>query len=163
MRKAEGASRIVQASALSRVEEEFPGRRKRDRCDWDVLYLPGSGWPRGLPTTIVAGEDKVTEVPGNGGTRIRILTRMGLPGDDASSGEAPGAGPVRPDVVRNSPESLAAIEPVQLLSLLVSRRALEHAGYGTRAFNRERTSDFRCGSRHGFGGWIRLSSHVPAA
>jgi len=38
------------------------------------------------------------------------------------------------------PRSLAAIEPVQLLSLEVARRALSDAGYEHREFERERTS-----------------------
>lgn len=38
------------------------------------------------------------------------------------------------------PKSLAAIEPVQLLSLAVAASALEDAGYGEREFNRERTA-----------------------
>lgn len=38
------------------------------------------------------------------------------------------------------PRSLAAIEPVQLLSLEVANRALHHAGYGKREFDRSRTS-----------------------
>jgi acyl transferase domain-containing protein len=38
------------------------------------------------------------------------------------------------------PLTLAAIEPVQLLSLEVSRRALDDAGYVERSFDRERTS-----------------------
>ncbi len=38
------------------------------------------------------------------------------------------------------PRSLTAIEPVQLLSLEIARRALVDAGYATREFDRERTS-----------------------
>ncbi|MFO0586971.1 MAG: SDR family NAD(P)-dependent oxidoreductase [Polyangiaceae bacterium] len=38
------------------------------------------------------------------------------------------------------PRSVVSIEPVQLLSLEVAKRALEDAGYGERAFNRDRTS-----------------------
>ncbi len=38
------------------------------------------------------------------------------------------------------PRSLPSIEPVQLLTLEVVRRALEDAGYGTRDFDREQTS-----------------------
>ncbi|HET7693028.1 MAG TPA: SDR family NAD(P)-dependent oxidoreductase [Gemmatimonadota bacterium] len=38
------------------------------------------------------------------------------------------------------PKSLPSIDPAQLLSLEVARRALEDAGYGTREFDRERTA-----------------------
>jgi acyl transferase domain-containing protein/NAD(P)H-dependent flavin oxidoreductase YrpB (nitropropane dioxygenase family)/NADP-dependent 3-hydroxy acid dehydrogenase YdfG/acyl carrier protein len=38
------------------------------------------------------------------------------------------------------PKSLGAIEPVQLLSLEIARRALADAGYADRAFDRERTA-----------------------
>ncbi len=38
------------------------------------------------------------------------------------------------------PNSMGAIEPTQLLSLKVAKRALEDAGYQTRSFDRERTS-----------------------
>src|SRR5262249_46466801 len=38
------------------------------------------------------------------------------------------------------PKSLSAIEPVQLLSLEIARRAIADAGYADRAFARERTA-----------------------
>ncbi|MCE3076200.1 type I polyketide synthase [Chryseobacterium gwangjuense] len=38
------------------------------------------------------------------------------------------------------PQSLAAIEPTQLLTLLVAKRAMEDAGYGEKNFNRENIS-----------------------
>src|SRR5260370_26239636 len=37
------------------------------------------------------------------------------------------------------PKSLTAIEPVQLLSLEIARRALADSGYGDKSFDRERT------------------------
>src|SRR5690606_30303476 len=38
------------------------------------------------------------------------------------------------------PQSLAAIDPTQLLSLLVAKRALEHAGYAAKDANKENVS-----------------------
>ncbi len=38
------------------------------------------------------------------------------------------------------PQSLAAIEPTQLLTLLVAKRAMEDAGYGEKHINRENIS-----------------------
>jgi acyl transferase domain-containing protein/NAD(P)H-dependent flavin oxidoreductase YrpB (nitropropane dioxygenase family)/acyl carrier protein len=45
-----------------------------------------------------------------------------------------------PGVYGIPPRSLAAIDPVQLLSLEVAKRALDDAGYADREFDRERTS-----------------------
>ncbi|HET6637379.1 MAG TPA: beta-ketoacyl synthase N-terminal-like domain-containing protein, partial [Gemmatimonadota bacterium] len=48
--------------------------------------------------------------------------------------------PFEPTSYGIPPRSLSSIDPAQLLSLEVARRALEDAGYGTREFDRERTA-----------------------
>jgi acyl transferase domain-containing protein/NAD(P)H-dependent flavin oxidoreductase YrpB (nitropropane dioxygenase family)/NAD(P)-dependent dehydrogenase (short-subunit alcohol dehydrogenase family) len=48
--------------------------------------------------------------------------------------------PFDPTAYGMPPNSLASIEPLQLLSLEVTKWALEDAGYGKRPFNRERTA-----------------------
>ena len=48
--------------------------------------------------------------------------------------------PLDPIAIGLPPKSLDSIEPFQLLALLCAQAALEDAGYGTRQFDRERTS-----------------------
>src|SRR5690606_2529496 len=60
------------------------------------------------------------------------------------------------------PASLAAIEPVQLLSLEVASRALADAGYATRDFDRERASVvFGAESGNELGGMYGVRAFLP--
>ncbi|MFD3924836.1 SDR family oxidoreductase [Streptomyces sp. NPDC058614] len=90
---------------------------------------------------VLAGEDAVTEVP---------ATRWDadLYHDPEGAGEKTPSRwggflpeiPFEPLRYGIPPASLPAIEPVQLLALEAARRALEDAGYGSRAFDRARAS-----------------------
>ncbi|MFJ6793012.1 SDR family NAD(P)-dependent oxidoreductase [Streptomyces sp. NPDC091268] len=93
---------------------------------------------------VLAGKDAVTEVPAE-----RWDPGLYYDADPARSGERTPSrwggflGPVPFDALAHGipPASLAGIEPVQLLALEISARALADAGYGKdRAFDRSRTS-----------------------
>ncbi|MET9573234.1 SDR family NAD(P)-dependent oxidoreductase [Streptomyces virginiae] len=93
---------------------------------------------------VLAGTDAVTEVPPD-----RWDPALYYDADPARAGERTPSrwggflGPVPFDALAHGipPASLSAIEPVQLLALEISARALGDAGYGKdRAFDRSRTS-----------------------
>ncbi|MFD9481043.1 SDR family NAD(P)-dependent oxidoreductase [Streptomyces nojiriensis] len=93
---------------------------------------------------VLAGTDAVTEVPAE-----RWDPALYYDADPARAGERTPSrwggflGPVPFDALAHGipPASLAGIEPVQLLALEISARALGDAGYGKdRAFDRSRTS-----------------------
>ncbi|MEU7725711.1 SDR family NAD(P)-dependent oxidoreductase [Streptomyces sp. NPDC040724] len=93
---------------------------------------------------VLAGTDAVTEVPAD-----RWDPALYYDPDPARAGERTPSrwggflGPVPFDALAHGipPASLAGIEPVQLLALEISARALDDAGYGReRAFDRSRTS-----------------------
>ncbi|MFZ3551020.1 SDR family NAD(P)-dependent oxidoreductase [Streptomyces sp. 4.24] len=93
---------------------------------------------------ILAGADAVTEVPAE-----RWDPALYFDPDPARAGERTPSrwggflGPMPFDALAHGipPASLAGIEPVQLLALEISARALADAGYGKdRAFDRSRTS-----------------------
>ncbi|WP_404953910.1 SDR family NAD(P)-dependent oxidoreductase [Streptomyces sp. 147326] len=93
---------------------------------------------------VLAGTDAVTEVPAD-----RWDPALYYDPDPARAGERTPSrwggflGPVPFDALAHGipPASLAGIEPVQLLALEISARALGDAGYGKgRAFDRSRTS-----------------------
>src|SRR5262249_37438161 len=90
---------------------------------------------------IVTGADAVGEVPAE---RWNVAAYSdGAGGGDRAPSRWGGFlpdGAFAPAGYGLPPRSLAAIEPVQLLSLEVSRRALADAGYIDREFDRERTS-----------------------
>ncbi|MEV6676503.1 SDR family NAD(P)-dependent oxidoreductase [Streptomyces erythrochromogenes] len=93
---------------------------------------------------VLAGTDAVTEVPAE-----RWDPALYYDADPSRAGERTPSrwggflGPVPFDALAHGipPASLSAIEPVQLLALEISARALADAGYGRdRAFDRSRTS-----------------------
>ncbi|MEW2360136.1 SDR family NAD(P)-dependent oxidoreductase [Spirillospora sp. NPDC029432] len=96
---------------------------------------------------VVRGVDAVTEVP-PGRWDPAVYFDPAAVRDGAGDRTPSKWGGFLPDVPFDAleygipPQSLAGVEPVQLLSLEVAARALEDAGYGTRPFDRSRTSVF---------------------
>ncbi|HLZ87392.1 MAG TPA: beta-ketoacyl synthase N-terminal-like domain-containing protein, partial [Puia sp.] len=91
---------------------------------------------------IVLGKDAVTEVPDERWNK-EIYYDPSATGGDKSASKWGGFLPVvdfDPVEFGIPPQSLAAIEPAQLLSLLVAREALKNAGYADREFDRENVS-----------------------
>ncbi|MEZ5183052.1 MAG: SDR family oxidoreductase [Acidimicrobiales bacterium] len=124
-------------------------RRRPDPLDIAIVgmesFLPGSIGADELWAQIVAGTDLVTEVPETRWDVARYYDPDAFTKDAGRKTPSRWGGflpPVGFDPLAYGipPASLAAIEPVQLLSLEVAARALADAGYATRAFDRERAS-----------------------
>lgn len=104
--------------------------------------LPGAGDLETFWTNILNKVDAITEVPENRWdwrlyydpdrmARDKVYSRWGGFIADV---------PFDPVAFGMPPNSLASVEPFQLLALLVAQAALRDAGYGDRPFPRERTS-----------------------
>ncbi|MFI5563908.1 SDR family oxidoreductase [Amycolatopsis japonica] len=103
--------------------------------------FPQAGDLAAFWANILSGADSVTEVP----ARRWDPALYYAPGGDGEKTPSRWGGflpeiPFDPLDHGIPPASLASIEPVQLLALEVSRRALADAGYAERAFDRSRTS-----------------------
>ena len=105
------------------------------------LY-PGSPDLESFWSNILEGRDLVTEVPADRWSVERYYRGADAPNDKSVSkwGGFISDTPFDPLQFGIPPASLAAIEPVQLLSLEITQQALKDAGYGTRWFDREKTS-----------------------
>lgn len=91
---------------------------------------------------IILGKDSVTEVP-DGRWNKDIYYHPEAEGPDVSHSKWGGFIPkidFDPLAFGIPPQSLAAIEPTQLLTLLVAKRAMDNAGYGDKGVNRENIS-----------------------
>ncbi len=91
---------------------------------------------------IVLGKDAVTEVPDERWNKQLYYDPQSTGGDHSPSkwgGFLPSID-FDPLEFGIPPQSLAAIEPVQLLSLLVAKEALKNAGYADKEFDRENVS-----------------------
>lgn len=91
---------------------------------------------------IILGKDCVTEVPDERWNKD-IYYQPDSNGSDISHSKWGGFIPkidFDPLEFGIPPQSLAAIEPTQLLTLLVAKRAMEDAGYGEKQINRENIS-----------------------
>lgn len=91
---------------------------------------------------ILTGRDLVTEVPAERWSVAQYYRGADAPGDKSVSKWGAFISPTPFDPLKYGipPASLAAIEPVQLLSLEVTQAALADAGYAERWFDREKTS-----------------------
>ena len=93
-------------------------------------------------TNILTGKDSVTEVPDERWNKAVYYDPQSNNGEKSPSkwgGFVP-ALDFDPLEFGIPPQSLAAIEPSQLLSLLIAKRALEHAGYADGSFNGDNVS-----------------------
>ncbi len=91
---------------------------------------------------IVSGRDSITEVPAERWNPDIYFDPEGRAGHTTPSKWGGFLDPVHFDPASFGipPASMASVEPAQLLSLEVARRALADAGYATREFDRERCS-----------------------
>ncbi|EMD28679.1 modular polyketide synthase [Amycolatopsis azurea DSM 43854] len=139
-----GARAFLEARAAELLEPR-PEEPAPEPLDIAIVGMacvfPQAGDLPSFWSNILSGADSVTEVPAHrwdpalyyapGGDGEKTPSRWGgflpeIPFDPLDHGIPPA--------------SLASIEPVQLLALEVSRRALADAGYTERAFDRSRTS-----------------------
>ncbi|MFC9294776.1 SDR family NAD(P)-dependent oxidoreductase [Streptomyces sp. NPDC057011] len=144
----EGATRFLERRAREVTAPEPQPRPAADPLDIAIVGMacayPGAPDLAAYWARILAGEDAVTEVPAE-----RWDPELYYDADPALAGERTPSrwggflDPVPFDALAHGipPASLAGIEPVQLLSLEISARALADAGYGRdRDFDRSRTS-----------------------
>ncbi|SEQ05434.1 Acyl transferase domain-containing protein [Solimonas aquatica] len=105
------------------------------------LY-PGSPDLESFWANILEGRDLVREVPAERWNLAQYYGGADAPADKSVSkwGGFIDDTPFDPLQYGIPPASLAAIEPVQLLSLEITRQALKDAGYEGRWFDREKTS-----------------------
>jgi acyl transferase domain-containing protein/NAD(P)H-dependent flavin oxidoreductase YrpB (nitropropane dioxygenase family)/acyl carrier protein len=104
--------------------------------------FPGAPDLEGFWANILQGRDAVCEVPAQRWNIARYFDHGApAPGKSVSKwGGFIADTPFDPVAFGIPPQSLAAIEPVQLLSLEVARAALRDAGYEERWFDREKTA-----------------------
>lgn len=91
---------------------------------------------------ILLGKDSVTEIPDERWNKELYFDPDSTSGDKTPSKWGGFIPHIDFDPVEFGipPQSLSAIDPAQLLSLLVARQALEHAGYAGKEINRENVS-----------------------
>ncbi|MFD7031605.1 SDR family NAD(P)-dependent oxidoreductase [Streptomyces sp. NPDC059917] len=145
-----GATQLLRERArhLARAAEPGGDGGAGDPLDVAIVGMacayPGAPDLDAFWAQVLAGTDAVTEVPAG-----RWDPELYYDADPARAGERTpsrwgGFLPALPfDALAHgiAPSSLSGIEPVQLLALEISARALADAGYGTgRAFDRARTS-----------------------
>ena len=142
----EGSLRLIDAA-------ELPELPQSDEKALDIAVIgmaciyPGARNIEEYWRNIILGKDCITEVPDERWNKELYYDAQSMNGDKSPSkwgGFIPRID-FDPMEFGIPPQSLAAIEPSQLLSLLVARQALEHAGYGggdggDRATNRENVS-----------------------
>ncbi|MEV7563103.1 beta-ketoacyl synthase N-terminal-like domain-containing protein, partial [Streptomyces sp. NPDC089795] len=145
----EGATALLERRAQELADSGPTARRPAaDPLDIAVVGMacayPGAPDLAAYWAMVLAGTDAVTEVPAE-----RWDPALYYDADPARAGERTPSrwggflDPVPFDALAHGipPASLAGIEPVQLLALEISARALGDAGYGKdRAFDRSRTS-----------------------
>jgi acyl transferase domain-containing protein/NAD(P)H-dependent flavin oxidoreductase YrpB (nitropropane dioxygenase family) len=108
-----------------------------------ACVYPGAKDLKSFWSNVVRGADAVSEIPADRWDPELYYDKDGVPGRTTPSKWGGFIDPIVFDPMEYGipPKSLAAIESVQLLSLEVARRALDHAGYGMeREFQRDRTA-----------------------
>ncbi|WP_460443781.1 beta-ketoacyl synthase N-terminal-like domain-containing protein, partial [Amycolatopsis cihanbeyliensis] len=137
----EGATELLEAARVPR-----PAARTESPAPLDIAIVgmscvfPGAADLPAFWSNVLRGVDAVTEVPPQRwDTEVYYRERGGEPGTTPSKwgGFIPPI-PFDPMSFGIPPTSMGSIDPAQLLSLEVARRALHDAGYGERPFDRER-------------------------
>ena len=138
----EGSVAAIADAASLVAEEPAPAEPADVAIIGMACVFPDAPDRRTFWANVVAGRSAVTEVP-----RERWDTDLYYDPNETNGARSRSKWggflppiPFDPLAYGIPPRSVISIEPVQLLSLEVARRALEDAGYGERAFNRDRTS-----------------------
>ena len=137
----------VSTAAMQRLAQQ-PLRLPRPSAQGEAIAIvgmaciyPGSPDLETYWAHILQGDDLVGEVPAQRwNSELYYSAEAGAGQTPSRSGGFIAATPFDPLSFGIPPQSLAAIEPVQLLALQVAARALADAGYGERYFNREKTA-----------------------
>ena len=134
-----GSTALLEATAL-KVD---PPRSVSDVAIVGMACIfPGARDLQSYWKNILTGADLVTEVPDSRWNKdTYFTTKSGEPNKSISKwGGFIDDIDFDPLEFGIPPNSMAAIEPTQLLSLKVSKQALDDAGYAVKSFDRERTS-----------------------
>jgi acyl transferase domain-containing protein/NAD(P)H-dependent flavin oxidoreductase YrpB (nitropropane dioxygenase family)/NAD(P)-dependent dehydrogenase (short-subunit alcohol dehydrogenase family) len=140
----EGATELL--ARVAAPEEPAPGERPapaRVAIIGMACIFPGAPDLASFWANVAGGVNSVTDVPRERWDPEIYYDPRGVQGGDKTNSKWGGFIPDVPfDPVAYGipPRSLASIEPVQLLSLEVARRALADAGYADRDFDRQRVS-----------------------
>ncbi len=155
---------------VSRLSVREP-EREPDPLDVAIIgmdaFFPGAVGAEEFWAEIVAGTDAVTEVPAGRWDVDRYYDADAFTRDAGRKTPSKWGGFLRRigfDPLRYGipPASLAAIEPVQLLSLEVAARALADAGYAEREFDRSKASViFGTESGNELGGAYGVRAFLP--
>ncbi|MDP6929690.1 MAG: beta-ketoacyl synthase N-terminal-like domain-containing protein, partial [Planctomycetota bacterium] len=107
-----------------------------------ACIFPGAPDTETYWANVASGVNSITEVPSTRWSKDTYFDPEGAPGVSTPSKWGGFIDDVLfdPAAYGIPPKSLASIEPVQLLTLEVARRAIADAGYATREFDRGRTS-----------------------
>lgn len=164
------ATGTADGSPAPRVSVREPERRP-DPLDVAIVgmdaFFPGAVGAEEFWAEIVAGTDAVTEVPAGRWDVDRYYDADAFTRDAGRKTPSKWGGFLRRigfDPLRYGipPASLAAIEPVQLLSLEVAARALADAGYAEREFDRSKASViFGTESGNELGGAYGVRAFLP--
>jgi acyl transferase domain-containing protein/NAD(P)H-dependent flavin oxidoreductase YrpB (nitropropane dioxygenase family)/NAD(P)-dependent dehydrogenase (short-subunit alcohol dehydrogenase family) len=137
--------RTVAPEQVSRLE---PGRTTPP-LDVAIVgmasFFPGSTSAQDFWANVVAGVNSIVEVPATRWSTERYFDAGAVTVDAGAKTPSKWGGFLAevgfdPFAFGIPPAALASIEPVQLLSLLVTAQALADAGYATREFDRSRTA-----------------------
>jgi acyl transferase domain-containing protein/NAD(P)H-dependent flavin oxidoreductase YrpB (nitropropane dioxygenase family) len=141
-----GATTFLAADA---PQVEVVGERRPEPLEVAIVgmagFFPGAGDLDRFWANVVGGVDSVTEVPARRWSAERYYDEGAFTVDAGKKTPSKWGG-FLPEIPFDAlgygipPASLAAIEPSQLLSLEAAARALDDAGYATRAFDRSRVS-----------------------
>jgi acyl transferase domain-containing protein/NAD(P)H-dependent flavin oxidoreductase YrpB (nitropropane dioxygenase family)/NAD(P)-dependent dehydrogenase (short-subunit alcohol dehydrogenase family)/acyl carrier protein len=127
----EGSYRLIQAAELPQLPQSSEKALDIAVIGMACIY-PGARNIEEYWRNIISGKDCITEVPDERWNKELYYDATSMNGDKSPSkwgGFIPRID-FDPMEFGIPPQSLAAIEPSQLLSLLVAKQALENAGYG---------------------------------
>ncbi|HIE68747.1 MAG TPA: polyketide synthase, partial [Planctomycetes bacterium] len=138
----------VSEGATEHLEASAPTVTSKQQAPADVAIvgmscvLPGAADVETFWSNIVHGRDAISEVPTERWDPELYFDADSRDGTKTPSKWGGFIDPVPFDPLDYGipPNSLPAIEPVQLLSLEIANRALDDAGYADRDFDRQRTS-----------------------
>ncbi|HET9334185.1 MAG TPA: SDR family NAD(P)-dependent oxidoreductase [Gemmatimonadota bacterium] len=139
----EGATDLIEAVAASREDSGALEPRASDVAIVGMACVfPGASDLDAYWSNIVRGVNSIREVPHERWDPEVYYDPDGVAGQTTPSKWGGFLDPVAFEPTRYGipPRSLSSIDPAQLLSLEVARRALEDAGYGRREFDRERAA-----------------------
>ena len=138
---ADGNYHYIQEAKLAAVPESKEKSLKVAIIGMACIF-PGAKNLEEYWRNIVLGKDTVTEVPDERWNKELYYDPTSTAGEMSHSKWGGFIPKVDFDPLEYGipPQSLAAIEPTQLLSLMVARQAMEHAGYKEGSFNAENVS-----------------------